>query len=85
VFPEAARIRSAPTPEQVGVLGPVPGIIGCVQAAEAVKLLTGVGTTLVGRLLVVDALGLGFETIAIERQGGCKVCGDVGRSAGEGT
>lgn len=58
------------------VLGPVPGIIGMIQAAETIKLITGAGTTLAGRLLLVDTLGMSFRELNIERDPECPLCGD---------
>jgi len=59
----------------MGVFAPLVGIVGSVQAAEALKLLTGAGTTLRGRLLLIDALGGEFQTIALQRNPHCPVCG----------
>jgi sulfur-carrier protein adenylyltransferase/sulfurtransferase len=59
-----------------GVLGVLPGIIGCLQAMETVKLILGVGDTLVGRLLVFDALGMTWREVAVRRNPQCPVCGD---------
>jgi sulfur-carrier protein adenylyltransferase/sulfurtransferase len=58
-----------------GVLGVVPGLIGVIQAAEAIKLITDVGDTLVGRLLLVDALRMQFRTIDLARDPECVACG----------
>jgi molybdopterin/thiamine biosynthesis adenylyltransferase len=58
----------------LGVFAPMVGIIGSVQAAEALKLLAGAGTSLAGRLLMLDALGMRWDEIAIARQSGCSVC-----------
>jgi hypothetical protein len=57
------------------VLGVVPGLVGTIQATEAIKLLLGLGDTLVGRLLTIDALTMAFRTIAIERDPQCPACG----------
>ena len=59
----------------MGVLAPLVGIVGSVQAAEALKLLVGIGTPLAGRLLMLDALGMHWDEIAVARQPGCPVCG----------
>jgi adenylyltransferase/sulfurtransferase len=73
--------REPPPPELVpncaeaGVLGVIPGLIGTIQAAEAIKLLLGIGETLVGRLLMVDALALRFRTINIRKDPECPACG----------
>jgi molybdopterin/thiamine biosynthesis adenylyltransferase len=59
----------------MGVFAPLVGIVGTVQAAEALKLLTGVGRSLAGRLLMLDGRGMQWDEIAIARQPGCSVCG----------
>jgi molybdopterin/thiamine biosynthesis adenylyltransferase len=59
----------------MGVFAPLVGIIGSVQAAEALKLLAGAGTPLAGRLLMLDALGMRWDEITLRRQSGCPVCG----------
>ncbi|MCU0929007.1 MAG: HesA/MoeB/ThiF family protein [Burkholderiaceae bacterium] len=58
----------------MGVFAPLVGIIGSVQAAEALKLLTGVGRSLAGRLLMLDARAMEWNEIRLERQPGCPVC-----------
>ena len=58
-----------------GVLGVLPGLIGVVQAAETIKLLTGIGETLSGRLLLVDGLRMRFRTIDVARDPECRACG----------
>ncbi len=58
----------------MGVFAPLVGIIGSVQAAEALKLLAGVGESLAGRLLMLDARNMGWEQIRISRQTACPVC-----------
>ncbi len=60
----------------MGVLAPLTGIIGSIQAAEALKLLTGMGTTLAGQLLLVDALNAGLKKIRVPRDPGCTVCAE---------
>ena len=59
----------------MGVFAPLVGIVGCVQAAEALKLLAGAGTPLAGRLLMLDAMTMRWDEIAVARQPGCSVCG----------
>ncbi len=65
-----------PTCAEAGVLGVLPGIIGSIQAAEAIKQILGVGDPLVGRLLIFDALSLRFREISLRRNSGCVICGD---------
>ena len=73
LFPEAddiQELRCATT----GVLGPLVGMVGCIQAAEALKLLGGFGETLVGRLLSVDALTMQWHTVRFRKDPACEVC-----------
>jgi molybdopterin/thiamine biosynthesis adenylyltransferase len=58
-----------------GVLGPVAGIVGCIQATETLKILLGLGDTLQGRLLLLDARAMDFRSFRLARDPGCKVCG----------
>lgn len=75
LFPSPPPPDSVPDCAQAGVLGVMPGQIGLLQATEAIKVLTGLGEPLVGRLLLVDALRMGFRTIAIRRDPACPACG----------
>jgi adenylyltransferase/sulfurtransferase len=59
------------------VLGVLPGIIGAIQAAEAIKLALGEGEPLIGRFLVFDALAMRFRELKLRRDPGCPVCGDA--------
>lgn len=59
---------------QLGVLAPLPGIIGSVQAVEVIKLLLGIGTTLQGRLLLLDALTLEWRSVVLRKDPHCPVC-----------
>jgi molybdopterin/thiamine biosynthesis adenylyltransferase len=59
----------------MGVFAPLVGIIGSMQAAEALKLLAGAGESLAGRLLMLDALTMRWDEVAVQRQPGCPVCG----------
>lgn len=63
------------TCSEAGVLGPLVGLVGSLQALEALKLLAGFGEPLVGRLLLVDALGTRFRELRVKRDPGCAVCG----------
>ncbi len=58
------------------MLGVLPGIVGLVQATEAVKLILGVGKTLVGRLLLYDALEMKFREVRLRKDEGCPICGN---------
>jgi len=62
------------TCSQNGILAPVAGIIGSIQATETLKVLAGVGTTLAGRLLILDALDMRFRTLQLVRDPACPVC-----------
>lgn len=63
---------------QLGVLAPLPGIIGSVQAVEVIKLLLGIGTTLQGRLLLLDALTLEWRSVVLRKDPHCPVCAVAG-------
>src|SRR5256885_17139931 len=76
LFPEPPPPEAIPSCAEAGVLGVVPGLIGIIQALEAVKLILGVGTNLLGRLLHVDALTLRFREFKIRRDPNCPVCGE---------
>lgn len=64
-----------PTPAENGIIGPAAGIIGCIQAMETIKTLLGIGRTLSGRLLLMDALAMTFRELAIKPDPDCPVCG----------
>ena len=65
------------TCSEAGVIGPLVGLVGSLQALEALKLLAGFGEPLVGRLLLIDALGTRFRELRVKRDPGCSVCGTV--------
>jgi molybdopterin/thiamine biosynthesis adenylyltransferase len=67
---------TVPSCQEAGVFGAVPGVIGTIQAVETIKLLLGVGTSLLGRFLVLDALDMDFMDVKIERNPDCPLCGD---------
>lgn len=75
LFPEPPPPELAPSCQEAGVLGVVPGIIGSIQAAEALKLLLGSGEPLVGRLLTYDALRQAFRELRYRRDPDCPACG----------
>ena len=76
LVPEPPPAELAPSCAEAGVLGVLPGIIGAIQAVEAIKLLLGLGEPLIGRLLTYDALGQTFRTFKIRRDPDCAVCGE---------
>ena len=82
VFPAEPAPGVAPTCAEGGVLGPLPGIVGGIMAAEAVKHLTGAGETLAGRLLIFDALHADARVIRVRPRADCAVCGGRGLRAG---
>ena len=75
LFREPPPPGLVPNCAEGGVLGVLPGIVGTIQATEAIKLLIGIGEPLVGRLLLVDALTSGFRTISIRKDPECPACG----------
>ena len=77
LYPEPPPPGLVPSCAEGGVLGVLPGIIGTIQAAEAIKIILGVGQTLAGRLLTLDALTMQFRTLRLRRDPACPVCGDV--------
>jgi sulfur-carrier protein adenylyltransferase/sulfurtransferase len=76
LYPEPPPPGEVPSCAEGGVLGILPGLIGCIQATEAVKLLLGKGSPLVGRLLLYDALEMKFQEFKVRRNPKCPVCGD---------
>jgi molybdopterin/thiamine biosynthesis adenylyltransferase len=69
----------APSCAEAGVLGVLPGIIGSIQAMEAIKVLLGLGDTLSGRLLFYDALEQDFQMVRVRRNPDCPACADPDR------
>lgn len=76
LFPEPPPPGAAPSCAEAGVLGILPGVIGLIQATEALKLILGLGETLAGRLLHFDALKMKFREFQLRRDPECPVCGD---------
>src|SRR5256886_963017 len=77
LFPEPPAPGTIPNCAEAGVLGVLPGIIGMVQAIEAIKLILGVGEPLIGRLLHFEALKMKFRELKLRRDPKCPVCGDA--------
>lgn len=77
LYPEPPPAGMVPSCGEGGVLGVVPGVVGTLQATEALKLVAGIGEPLVGRLLVFDALDMSFRTLKVRRDPKCPVCGDA--------
>ena len=76
IFPSAPSEDAVPSCAQAGVLGSLAGTLGALQATEVVKEILGVGRSLSGRLLLYDALAATFETIGVDKQPDCPVCGN---------
>lgn len=75
LYPEPPPPGMVPSCAEGGVLGILPGVIGLIQATEAVKLIVGIGRTLIGRLLVYDALQMSFRELKLRKDPECPVCG----------
>jgi len=75
IFANAAPPELAPSCDEAGVLGVLPGMVGLIQATEAIKVLLNIGTPLVGRLLVYDALEMSFRQLKVRRDPNCTTCG----------
>jgi molybdopterin/thiamine biosynthesis adenylyltransferase/rhodanese-related sulfurtransferase len=76
LYPAPPPPELAPSCAEGGVLGVLPGIVGSLQASEALKIVLGAGETLEGRLLLFDALHTTFDEVAVRRDPECPVCGD---------
>ena len=76
LYPTPPPPELAPSCAEGGVLGVLPGIVGSLQASEALKLILGAGETLTGRLLLFDALYTTFDEVVVKKDPGCPVCGD---------
>jgi sulfur-carrier protein adenylyltransferase/sulfurtransferase len=75
LYPEPPPPGLVPSCAEGGVLGILPGLVGVIQATEAIKLILGVGEPLIGRLLLVDALNMGFRQLKLRKNPDCPVCG----------
>ena len=76
LFPQPPPPELAPSCAEAGVLGVLPGIVGSIEAMEAIKLLLGIGEPLIGRLLTYDSLEQEFRTLKLRRNPECPACGD---------
>jgi adenylyltransferase/sulfurtransferase len=77
LYPEPPPPGLVPSCAEGGVLGVLPGVVGGIQATEALKILLGIGEPLVGRLLLYDALAMRFEELALRRDPACPLCGSA--------
>jgi adenylyltransferase/sulfurtransferase len=75
LYPSPPGPGEVPSCSEAGVLGVLPGLLGTIQATEALKLAAGIGEPLSGRLLLVDALSMRFRTMHVRRDPGCRACG----------
>lgn len=76
IFPELSEPRSAPSCSETGVLGPVPGLMGVLQAVEVIKMIIGMNSNLKGGLLMYDALESEFSLVEFEKNNNCQLCGE---------
>src|SRR6201991_2126456 len=76
LYPEPPPPGLVPSCAEGGVLGVLPGLVGTIQASEGIKLLLGIGAPLVGRLLLVDSLGMRFRELKLRKNPDCPACGD---------
>src|SRR5476649_1117590 len=75
LYPEPPPPGLVPSCAEGGVLGILPGLVGVIQATEVIKLILGIGETLAGRLLLVDALSMHFRTLKLRKNPDCPACG----------
>ena len=76
LFPTPPPPGSVPSCAEAGVLGALPGMVGTIQATETIKLILGIGDSLAGRLLLIDALSMEFRSVKLRRNKDCPLCGD---------
>ncbi len=76
LYPEPPPAHLAPSCAEAGVLGILPGIVGTLQATEAIKIILGKGDSLAGRLLTYDSLGVSFRNLKLRRDKNCPACGE---------
>src|SRR3989338_7180413 len=76
LFPNPPPRDAVPSCAEAGVLGILPGVIGTIQATEALKIILGIGETLSGRFLVYDALGMSFKELKLSKNKNCRICSE---------
>ena len=76
LFPEPPPPGAAPSCAEAGVLGVLPGLVGCVQALETIKLILGAGKPLIGRMIQFDTMSMDVRILRLRRDPNCVVCGD---------
>ncbi|MTI10450.1 HesA/MoeB/ThiF family protein [Curvivirga aplysinae] len=76
IFPESPDPDLVPRCDTVGILGPVAGVMGCIQATEVLKEILGLGTNLAGRLMLFDAMDMEMRSIKTKKDRNCALCGD---------
>ena len=79
LYPAPPPEDMMPGPQDIGLLGVLPGVIGVIEATEAIKLILEIGTSLAGRLLVYDALNMDFQELHVKQDPECPVCGKNSR------
>ncbi len=75
LYPEPPPPGLVPSCQEAGILGSIGGIMGCIQATEAIKVLLGIGEPLVGKLLIMDALSMDFRKVKLRKDPHCPLCG----------
>ncbi|SHK77853.1 molybdopterin-synthase adenylyltransferase MoeB [Rhodothermus profundi] len=76
LYPEPPPPGLVPSCAEGGVLGVLPGMVGTIQATEVIKMILGIGTPLIGRLLLIDALHMQFRTLKVRKNPECPICGE---------
>jgi adenylyltransferase/sulfurtransferase len=76
LFPEPPPPGAAPSCAEAGVLGVLPGLVGCIQALETIKLILGAGRPLIGRMVHFDTLSMEVRVNRLRRDPECPMCGD---------
>ena len=76
LYPEPPPAGMVPSCQEAGVLGALPGVVGVLQATEAIKEILGIGDSLAGRLMIYDALGMDFKKVKVRKDPECPLCSD---------